>query len=299
MGGDTSGHGDRRYWFVSVNLGPAVGGRVAQLIAPLRDHPDTSAILCDVDGTLAPIVRDPGDATVPEESRQVLRELTRRFALVGFVSGRRAADARRLVGVEEAAYAGNHGLELLTPGAEEASLDPEVADRARAAREFVLELDMAPVGDAGLRLEDKGPIQSLHWRGVADEASAERRARRIADEARRAGLEPRWGRKVLEIRPVGGIDKGTAVRRLLAGRGVDRALFGGDDRTDLDAFRALRSLAAAGDLVAVACIGIASVEAPAELAREADAAVAGPDEFLGVLRALAAPTAPVAGSHAG
>ena len=60
-------------------------------------------------------------------------------------------------------------------------------------------------------------------------------------EARRAGLQPHWGRKVLEIRPVAGIDKGTAVRRLLAGRVASRALFAGDDRTDMDLYTALPS----------------------------------------------------------
>jgi trehalose 6-phosphate phosphatase len=266
---------------------PALGGRIAQLVKPVRDDPAASAILCDVDGTLTPIVRDAGEAKVPEETRKVLCDLARRFALVAFVSGRRAADARRVVGVNEAAYAGNHGLELLAPGAREATLDPAVADRARAVRDFALELDLAALGEAGMRLEDKGPIQALHWRGAADHAAAERRARAIADAARGAGLEPHWGRKVLEIRPVAEVDKGTAVRRLLAGSGAGQALFAGDDRTDLDAFRALRSLEAAGDLRVAVCIGIASDEAPVELSTEADAMVAGPGEFLAVLRALA------------
>ena len=67
---------------------------------------------------------------------------------------------------------------------------------------------------------------------------------------------------MLEIRPASGIDKGTAVKRLLSGQRVERALFAGDDRTDLDAFRALRSLVAAGSLAAAVCIGIGSAEAP-------------------------------------
>jgi trehalose-phosphatase len=288
MGGDTNGH-DRRHRLVSVSPTPALAGEVAELIVPLRDEPGRSAILCDVDGTLAPIVGDPDEATVPEETRQVLRELARRFALVGFVSGRRAVEARRLVGVDEAAYVGNHGLELIAPAADEVTLDPAVADRPRAARAFVLGLETAALKEAGLRLEDKGPIQSLHWRGVADEGAAERRADEIAAEALRAGLQAHWGRRVLEIRPVAEIDKGTAVRRLLAGRLASRALFAGDDRTDLDAFRALRSMTAAGDLGVAICIGIGSDEAPPDLGQEADAVVAGPDEFRAVLTALARP----------
>ena len=100
----------------------------------------------------------------------------------------------------------------------------------------------------GLRQEDKGPIQALHWRGAEDEAAAESRAHEIANDAGRAGLEPRWGRKVLELRPVGGGGKDGAVASLLAGEGLDRAAYAGDDRTDLDAFRRLRELRDEGRL---------------------------------------------------
>jgi trehalose 6-phosphate phosphatase len=278
-----------------VTAEPAVEARISELIAPLRAAAGSAAVLCDVDGTLAPIVDDPESATVPVETREVLRALAQRYALVACVSGRRAVEARRLVGIDELTYAGNHGLELLAPGADEAILDLAPTERGLAARAFVGELQESTLAGAGLRLEDKGPIQALHWRNAADEGVAERLASEVAAAARKAGLEPRWGRKVLEIRPTSGIDKGTAVRRLLSAQRIDCALFGGDDRTDLDAFRALRSLAAEGSLVAAVCIGIDSVEAPAELAADADAVVAGTEEFLGVLRALAEPAAGVPG----
>ncbi len=289
-GGDTSEHeGNDRYG--SVPAGPAVMGKLAQLIRPLREDPGSSAVLCDVDGTLAPIVTDPGAAAVPAEAREVLRALARPYALVACISGRRALDARSIVGVDELAYAGNHGLELLRPGAEVPTVDPAVTDKARAVREFVLDLETTTLLDGGLRLEDKGPIQALHWRGAADERAAEAEANKIAGAAREAGLEPHWGRKVLEIRPLAGIDKGTAVRRLLEEDGVALALYAGDDRTDLDAFRELRALLAADSLRVAVCIGIASEEAPPELAADADATVDGTGGFLGVLRALAPPTA--------
>ena len=274
---------------------PAVEARIAELIAPLRGDAGTAAVLCDVDGTLAPIVDDPESATVPVETREALRALAQRYGLVACVSGRRAMEARRLVGIEELTYAGNHGLELLAPGADEAIVDLAPAEGGLAALTFVRELQESTLAGAGLRLEDKGPIQALHWRTAPDESVAERLAGEVAAAAREAGLEPRWGRKVLEIRPTSVIDKGTAVRRLLSTHPVDRALFGGDDRTDLDAFRALRSMAAARSLVAAVCIGIDSVEAPAELSTEADAVVAGTEEFVGVLRALAEPAAGVRG----
>jgi trehalose 6-phosphate phosphatase len=285
-GGDTSGDeaGDRERW---VSDGPGVSTRIAALLAPLRAEPGASAVLCDIDGTLAPIVLDPEEAAVPEETRAVLRGLARRYALVACVTGRRALEARWIVGIDEIAYSGNHGLELLQPGAQEPELDPAVADGARRARDFVLDLDAETVSAAQLRLESKGPIQALHWREAIDQQAARAGAERIAGQAEAAGLVPHWGRKVLEIRPVSGIDKGTAVSRLLEEAPVELGLFGGDDRGDLDAFAALRSMADAGGLRHAACIGVASDEAPAELGEHADAVVDGPSGFLEVLRALA------------
>jgi trehalose 6-phosphate phosphatase len=95
---------------------------------------------------------------------------------------------------------------------------------------------------------------------------------------------------VLEIRPHGGIDKGTAVERLLAEGDARSALFGGDDRGDLAAFDALGRLLEARALAAVVRIGVASDEGPPELAERADAVVQGTEGFLQVLRVLADPT---------
>jgi trehalose 6-phosphate phosphatase len=256
-------------------------------LALLRADPARTAILTDVDGTLAPIADRPEQAAVPRRASEALQGLSRRFGLVGCVSGRRAEEARRLVGVDGIAYAGNHGLELLLPGEEVPRLDASLQGRESGAAEFVAGLDAAALAAAGLRLEDKGPIQALHWRGAEPERSAEALAHEIAALAGRAGLEPRWGRKVLELRPVGGGGKDAAVGALLAADRVSAAAYAGDDRTDLDAFRRLRELRETGELATAVCVGIASPEAPPELAEESDLTVDGPEGWLAMLEALA------------
>jgi len=257
------------------------------LLEPLRANPDRTAILTDVDGTLAPIVARPEQAAVPQRARELLEALSERFGLVGCISGRQALEARRLVGVDGIAYAGNHGLELLLPGEETPQLDPALAGQERSAAEFVAALEPKDLQAVGLRLEDKGPIQTLHWRGAEDEPAAESRAHEIAAEAGRAKLEPRWGRKVLELRPIGGGGKDAAVAALLATDGVNAAIYAGDDRTDLDAFRRLRELRQDGELRAALCVGVISPEAPPELAEEADQFVDGPAGWLAILEILA------------
>ena len=227
------------------------------------------------------------DAAVPARAREALAALEQRYRLVGAVSGRQAAEARRLVGLDGLAYAGNHGLELLLAGEESARPDPSLAGRERDATEFIAGLAPGRFAEAGLRLEDKGPIQALHWRGAEDETRAEGCAHEIAVEAGHAGLEPHWGRKVLELRPVGGGGKGAAVASLLAEEGLDRAVYAGDDRTDLDAFRRLQQLRESGELSAAVRVGVLSPEGPAELTEESDLAVGGPEGWLAILEWLA------------
>ncbi|MGB7588024.1 MAG: trehalose-phosphatase, partial [Solirubrobacterales bacterium] len=136
-------------------------------------------------------------------------------------------------------------------------------------------------------LEDKGPIQALHWRGAEDELTAEARAHEIARLVGETDLEPRWGRKVLELRPAGCGGKDAAVTALLSTHDVNFAVYAGDDRTDLDAFRRLRDLRDEGALDAAICVGVTSAEAPAELAEESDLSVDGPAGWLAVLTTLA------------
>jgi trehalose 6-phosphate phosphatase len=257
------------------------------LLGPLREEPGRAAILTDVDGTLAPIVERAEDAAVPEQARAVLGRLGERYALVGCISGRRASEARRMVGLAGLAYAGNHGLELLMPGEEEVRPDPSLAGREAETAEFLAGLD-GDLNKSGLRREDKGAIQALHWRGAEDEAGAESRAHQIAVEAGQAGLDPHWGRKVLELRPVGGGGKDAAVASLLAAEELDRAVYAGDDRTDLDAFRRLSYLREEGELSSAVRVGVLSPEGPAELTEEADLTVGGPSGWLAMLEWLAA-----------
>ena len=272
-GGDTSGR-DGRHRTAAVTAAQAVAPQIAELIAPLRADPASAAVLCDVDGTLAPIVDDPrGRRRAGADARR--RSASWRGATRSSPASPGAARSRRgaLVGVDELTYAGNHGLELLAPGASEA--EPRARGRGGRAGPCASSCsssrpDALERRRAAARGQGTDPGASLA-RGRRRGSRRATGARRSPSEAAPAGLEPHWGRKVLEIRPAAGIDKGTAVRRLLADHRIEQALFAGDDRTDLDAFRALRSLVDAGGLRGAVCIGIGSAEGPPELAEQADA----------------------------
>jgi trehalose 6-phosphate phosphatase len=237
------------------------------LLVRFRSEPEHAAVLLDVDGTLAPIVERPEDAAVPEETRAEVARLADRYALVACISGRPSADARRLLGLDGVEYVGVHGLEA----------DPE-------ARRFAPQLEAFAERIAWpWTVESKaGVTLSFHYREAEDEEEAAERASDVARAAAEVGLTPHPGRKVLEVRPPVHVDKGTAVRRLLDGRPLTRALYAGDDTTDLDAFRGLDE---AGLDVALK-VSVGSPEMNPRLLTEADLVVDGPGELLSFLRTL-------------
>jgi trehalose 6-phosphate phosphatase len=234
------------------------------LLAPLREAPERTALIFDVDGVLAPIVARPELAAVPEPTRAELRRLAGAYLLVACVSGRAADNARAIVGVDELRYVGNHGLEL----------DPAAAELAVRIAAFRDEV--------ALPVEDKVLSLSYHYRQAPDERAALAELEGVAERARMAGLVPRWGRKVLEIRPPVATDKGTAVRVLVEQAEAASALYAGDDATDLDAFA---GLAAAGLEHAVR-IAVAAEEGPPELREAADLILSSPAELADVLKTL-------------
>lgn len=259
-----------------------------QALRPVSEARDRAAILCDVDGTLSQIVERADQAHVPEKTSRLLGALARRYALVACVSGRSAADARRLVGVGGIAYVGAHGAELLSPGDSHSEVLPAFASWRDPVRRFSTKQDTKELRLLRIRLEDKGPIMAFHWRGAPDEEAARTRLEGIANEAETAGLHTHWGRKVLEIRPPVPVDKGQAIRELVRRSGVTVALFGGDDATDLDAFDALEALVADGALESAVKIGVRSDEGPAGIVERADIAVDEVGGFMQVLELLAA-----------
>jgi trehalose 6-phosphate phosphatase len=233
------------------------------LLDRLAEDPGRAAVFLDVDGVLAPIVPRPEDARVPDETRGELRRLNERYALVACISGRAGADAQRVVGVPELVYVGNHGLEL----------DDEAIEWRGRLQQFLADLDWPAI-------ENKGLTASLHYRNSEDEDAARAALEDVKARAERAGLFARFGRKVLELLPPVDVHKGTAVEKLLSERKLRRALYAGDDTTDLDAFRALDGLD-----VSVR-IAVVSEEGPIELREAADLTVERPGELLAVLRRL-------------
>jgi trehalose 6-phosphate phosphatase len=150
---------------------------VPRLLAALAEEPARSALVFDVDGTLAPIVERPGNARVPEPTRELLRNLALRYALVACVSGRPAEEAGRVVGVPELTYVGTHGLEL----------SPQAQAWRERMQAFAATVDWPPEW-----VENKGLSLAFHYRRAPAPELARERLEQVAIRAKAASGARCW-----------------------------------------------------------------------------------------------------------
>lgn len=201
----------------------------------------------DFDGTLAPIVPHPDHAQLAEGARTAIERLLKRPDTdVAFVSGRSLDDLRDRCGLDGAYYAGNHGLQIDGPGVHETR--QEALARRPAIRDFARRLQARLANEPAVYFEDKDLSLSVHYRTFTDDAEEARLRGIVESEFARAGegIRLTYGKKVVEVRPDVTWHKGSATLFLI--ESVERArnsqvfpLFIGDDRTDEDAFEAIRS----------------------------------------------------------
>lgn len=205
-------------------------------------------ILLDFDGTLAPIVRNPAEASIPDRTRRVLERLARKdWCAIGIISGRSLKDLRDRVGMEGVIYGGNHGAELSGPGIDFEA--PRGRDIEQIMGSVARSLDLLRSLGKRVVVENKGQSVALHFRGVrgADLPALLEAASDILKPFLSTGLvRVAKGKKVLDITSRAW-DKGKAVLWLLehlrARRRGPRPVFPvyvGDDMTDEDAFAVTR-----------------------------------------------------------
>lgn len=198
----------------------------------------------DYDGTLTPIVDKPSLAKLSKAQKEILRKLARsRGVIIAIISGRRLADVKHLVGLANIYYAGNHGLEIIGP--ELKKIHPKARQAIPALQKILNKLQRELTGIKGVLWEDKKFSLSLHYR------LAKPRDWPRLKEALKQTVKPflnkvciTHGKMVLEVRPKVKWDKGLAVlwllKKLSRGRQIT-PIYIGDDQTDEDAFRALKS----------------------------------------------------------
>lgn len=215
-------------------------------IASLIEARPLCHLFLDFDGTLAPIVARPDLAQLPKEARDCLTSLLSkpRFRL-NIISGRSLVELERLVAIEGIVMAGNHGLEIKGPGIN--FIHQEARRLKGKLEEFRQRLEEKTCPIEGALVEDKGLTVSLHYRMVPEHKLHEVFQALQLALAQEPALIVRQGKKVLEVRPRTDWDKGRAVLWILESLHGSQwekdclPIYLGDDLTDEDAFRVLKS----------------------------------------------------------
>ena len=251
---------------------------VVSAVAPLTRDPGSTAIVTDFDGTLAPIVDDPAGARLLDGAAEAMVRLASRFAVVAVVSGRPVAFLSEMLALPESLgesgserpvaavggvrLVGLYGLEwwhgdgvVVEPGAE--SWRPVVS---------------AAAGRLAAGAPD-GAAEASSWAHAA-----------VAAEVESTGLRSHPGRRSLELRPPLEVDKGSVLRRLVAG--CTAACYLGDDLGDLPAYAALADLSREQGMDTLA-VAVADDESAPEVVAAADLVLDGPQQALRVLEWLA------------
>jgi trehalose 6-phosphate phosphatase len=177
----------------------------------------------DYDGVLAPLIADPGGASMSRRTRALLSKLAARFPLA-VVSGRSFAKLHRVVGGVAPFLVGNHGAEFL----HRAPVPRAILARVR---HWEGEMMGALKGVPGIHLEHKHSTFAVHYSG---NPGAGRAVLRAARALRGSRLIP--GKNLVNVLPAAFPTKGDAVVKLLRRLRCRRALFVGDDLTDEDVF---------------------------------------------------------------
>jgi trehalose 6-phosphate phosphatase len=214
------------------------------LLRAVANDPGAAVLFCDIDGTISAIAQTPWEATVPEQTRALLKGLVQKLGLVAFVTGRDLDGGRHMVGVPGAVYVGTHGLDMLdTQGRR--TVDPGAEEWLPVVREMIDLARGAELESAGVLIEDKGAAFAVHYRLAEDREAAEAEVlRKVVEPARGRGLWVISGYLAYDLRPPVAVNKGTATQRLLAAADYRTALFLGDDLTDCNGFDAVHAWAA-------------------------------------------------------
>lgn len=212
------------------------------------------AVFLDYDGTLSPIVEDPDRAVMTDEMREAVRGVAARFP-TAIVSGRCCDKVFGFVRLAELYYAGSHGMDIRGPTAGPNHHGEEGKSvLCQPASEFLPVIEEAhgalvervEASIPGAKVENNKFCLSVHFRCVEEAAwgALFEQVRAVLRDY--PDLRLTQGRKVLEVRPMVKWDKGKALEFLLDSLGyAERSdvfpIYIGDDRTDEDAFKVLRS----------------------------------------------------------
>lgn len=195
------------------------------------------ALFLDYDGTLSPIVANPQDATMPEETKAILKKLST-LVPIAILSGRDRQDVAQKIGLEQLVYGGSHGYDIAgLPLGKKRYQGTEMVFPALSEAEQELREKLEDI--EGVEIERKRYAIAVHYRNVHPDKihSINNVVKQTVD--RQDLLKIAGGKKVVELKPIFDWHKGKALLWLLDSLDLKSEkyfpIFIGDDITDEDA----------------------------------------------------------------
>jgi len=199
-------------------------------------------LFLDYDGTLTPIVSRPELAVMSDEMREIIRSLAKRHT-TAIVSGRMREDVERLVNIEGLFYAGSHGFDIRGP--QVSLIQPAAEKTIPLIAQITRQLNKNVGNWKGVLIEDKKFSVGIHYRLAQEDVVPELEGVALKIIHKYPELRLMRGKKVFEILPAFEWNKGKAIQWIMQALGLSfsgvSAVYIGDDTTDEDAFRTLRS----------------------------------------------------------
>ncbi len=218
----------------------------------------SKALICDFDGTLAPIINNPAEAKIPEHAAKVLLALTKEIEIVAIASGR----GLEFINNAFAPYTDGTGRNPIKIfGLYGSQTDEEEFKKLhktsvmdQTLKELILQLIAPLVDKIDLELKDSGLV--LHYRNYPDfEEEVLSAAQLVADTFPVLFVR---GKKAVELTVAGHTDKGDVID-YIAGY-ADAVCYIGDDYGDIAAFDKVNTGTKGG-----LSVGVFSEEMPPEL----------------------------------
>lgn len=199
-------------------------------------------LFLDYDGTLTPIVSEPDDAILSEETKETLSNLSE-VIQVAIISGRDRKDIQSRIDIENLIYAGSHGFDIKGPKG--ISMQYEPGKKALPQLdEIEKEMEHKLKDIKGAQVERKKYAIAVHYRNV--DSKAVEKVKGFVEEAVKAydKLRIGTGKMILEVKPDLDWNKGRALDKLMEELKLSgenhMPIFIGDDLTDEDALIAIR-----------------------------------------------------------
>lgn len=229
---------------------------------------ENTAIITDIDGTISEIVPTPMEAVVSQDMKDALRKIADKFQLVGVVTGRSVEDALNRIKIKNLVYIGNHGLEYLKN--DEIYIEPEIKQYIPIIKDVAGKIRDKLEDKDCILFQDKGLSFTVHYRLCENDEEIRKMALDIISKVKGAErLKIAEGRKVIELRPPVGNDKGTIIEKLILENNIKKIMYLGDDITDADAFYKLNELKKEGKVRAINIV-VSSKETPDYVKESAD-----------------------------